>query len=137
MVDEPLDVPARALANLSELVERLPAEAQALFHRIYDLRCVTGHLTVPETMAGWVEARFGDIEAVQTQQIVKITNRITVEGTLYNPLRAARPADIVSLEDVDAAIESTRGGPFCSPETLTPEDVFGRVRGQHCLTAST
>jgi hypothetical protein len=36
---------------------------------------------------------------------------------------------------VDAAIESTRGGPFCTPETKTPEDDFGRVRGEHCLTA--
>jgi hypothetical protein len=51
-------------------------------------------------------------------------------------MRGERPLDIVSSEDVDAAIEGTRGGPFCTPETLTPEDVFGRVRGKHCLTAS-
>jgi len=78
---------------------------------------------------------------VREQQIVKVTNLITLEGSLFNPLRVARPADIVSREDVHAAIEGTRGGPFCHPETLTPEDIFGvdvpgRVRGKHCVTAS-
>jgi len=128
--------PARALAHLPELVERLSEADRQLFHRIFDLRRVTGQLSVPETMVDWVKERFGDVMAVETQQIVKITNRIMLEGMLYNPLRGERPLDVVSDEDVISAIESTRGGPFCSPEELTPEDVFGRVRGQHCLTAS-
>lgn len=136
MVTDSQSAPPRALSFLPELVDRLSTADRELFYRIFDLRRVTGQLTVPETMAGWVKERFGDVAAVETQQIVKLTNRITLEGTLYNPLRSERPLDIVSNEDVDAAIESTRGGPFCFPETLTPEDVFGRVRGKHCLTAS-
>jgi hypothetical protein len=121
---------------LPELVDRLAKADRELFFRIYDLRRVTGQLRVPETMAAWVEERFGDVAAVEKQEIVKITNRITLEGTLYNPLRGGRPLDMVSREDIEAAIERTRGGPFCAPETLTPQDVFGRVRGAHCLTAS-
>jgi len=136
MVTESQSAPRQTLSYLPELVQRLSEADRELFYRIFDLCRVTGHLTVPETMAEWVEERFGDVAAVETQQVVKITNRITLEGTLYNPLRGGRPLDIVSNQDVDAAIESTRGGPFCFPETLTPEDVFGRVRGKHCLTAS-
>jgi hypothetical protein len=127
---------AAALSELPERVDRLSPADRELFYRIFDLRRVRGRLRVPETMTGWVEERFGSVAAVETQQIVKVTNRITLEATLYNALRAERPVDMVSSEDVDAAIEGTRGGPFCTPETMTPEDDFGRVRGRHCLTAS-
>jgi hypothetical protein len=136
MVQEPQGELPQTLSQLPEIVDRLSEEDRRLFYRIYDLRRATAHLRVPETMALWVAERFGDLAAVQTQQIIKLTNRITLEGTLYNPLRGGRPADIVSNEDVHASIEGTRGGPFCSPERLTPEDEFGRVRGEHCLTAS-
>lgn len=136
MVSEPQSVPSRALSWLPERVEGLPEADRQRFYRMYDLRRVTGRLVVPETMRDWVIERFGDVAAVETQQVVQVTNRIVLEGTLYNPLRSARPLDGVSDEDVVAAIESTRGGPFCFPETMTPEDVFGRVQGQHCLTAS-
>ena len=91
MVTETQSAPRQALATLPELVERLSQADRELFYRIFDLCRVTGHLTVPETMAEWVEARFGDVAVVETQQIVKITNRITLEGTLYNPLRRGRP----------------------------------------------
>ena len=29
-----------------------------------------------------------------------------------------------------------KGDAFCHPEERTPEDVFGRVRSKHCVTAS-
>ena len=82
MVSENKSAPPRALAFLPELVERLPEAERRLFYRIYDLWRVTGRLCVPETMAGWVEERLGDVAEVETQQIVKVTNRITLEGTL-------------------------------------------------------
>ncbi len=131
----------RRIAHLDEAVKALPKSEQAILTRIFDVQKVTGRLTVPASMDDWVMEQFGDLDAVREQQIVKVTNLITLEGSLFNPLRGARPADIISREDVHAAIERTRGGPFCHPETLTPEDIFGedvpgRVRGKHCVTAS-
>lgn len=118
------------------------AEAeQMLFDRIFHVQAAAGRLVVPSSMEGWVKAVFGDVSQVQEQRIVKVTNLITLEGALFNPIRGARPTDLVPEQDVYAAIEQTRGGPFCHPEALTPEDVFaqgveGRVRGQYCVTAS-
>lgn len=136
----------RQIDDLVGYVQDLPAREQEIFYRIFDVQAVSGQLVVPESMYDWVKDRFGDVDAVRMQQIVKITNLITLEGALFNPLRRARPIDMVSQEDVCAAIEGTRGGPFCHPESLTPEDVFsahaaeeggvGRVRGKYCVTAS-
>ena len=136
----------RRISDLGEYVQGLSREDQQVFYRIFDLQTVTGQLVVPESMHAWVLDRFGDLDSVQTQRVVKITNLITLEGALFNPLRGARPIDVVSQEDVLAAIEGTRGGPFCHPESLTPQDLFsshaaeegilGRVRGKHCVTAS-
>jgi len=96
-------------------------------------------------MRHWVTTAFGSVEAVCHQRIVKVTNLILLEGTLFNPLRGVRPVELASPADVMAAIESTRGGPFCHPEELTPGDLFGdpgdaqasgRIRGKYCVTAS-
>ena len=126
----------RQVSRLEEYAAGLPDEARAIFDRIYDLRVSVGELVVPDSMRSWVESSFGSPESVGTQEIVKLTNLITMEGALFNPLRGHRPTDFAPEEDVSAAIERTRGGPFCHPEQLTPEDVFGRVKGAHCVTAS-
>ena len=80
---------------------------------------------MPPSMHSWIEERFGSVESVSTQRVVKVTNLVTMEGALFNPLRGARPLDFGVEQDALAAIERTRGGPFCNPETLTPEDVLG------------
>lgn len=140
---------ARSIAHLEQYVAELSKEDQGVFYRIFHLQTVTGRLVVPASMHGWIERAFGDVETVREQRVVKITNLITLDGALFNPLRGARPLDLTPQPDVLAAIESTRGGPFCHPETLTPEDLFGpadaerspgdtpgRVRGKYCVTAS-
>jgi len=67
---------------------------------------------------------------------VKVTNRVTLEGTLFNELRASRPLDTGVSVDLDREISATEGDPFCRPEEGTPADVFGRVEGRHATTAS-
>jgi len=126
----------REIAELGRYVAELPVAERVLFKRIFELEVVEGGLVVPESMEPWVASTFDDAQAVRQQRIVKLTNLITVEGALFNPLRAQRPSDPISEDDVAAAVEATRGGPFCHPEEFTPEDVFGRVRGKYCVTAS-
>lgn len=87
-------------------------------------------------MVPWIERQFGSLEAVVKQRVVRITNRWTFEGTLFNPLRARRPMPAAQREGPRAEIASSRGDAFCQPETSTPADVFGRVRGQHSITAA-
>ena len=131
--------PERRITNLDALVESLAPEDREIADRLFDVRTTTGRLEVPEGMRGWVEKTFGSVNAVREQRIVRVTNRVTLEGTLFNELRAARPFDVAGGGGPDALrreIEETRGDPFCAPEQMTPEDVFGRVRGSYSVTAS-
>jgi galactose-1-phosphate uridylyltransferase len=125
--------------DLDALVEGLPPEEREIADRLFDVIPTTGRLEVPEGMRGWVEKTFGSVDAVREQRIVRVTNRVTLEGALFNELRASRPFDVAGGGGPDALrreIEETRGDPFCTPEQMTPEDVFGRVRGSYSVTAS-
>lgn len=126
----------RSIINLENLLSRLSPEAQELFGRIFHIVSTVGVIEPPPPMHPWIQSRFGSVEAVLKQRIVKITNLVTMEGALFNELRARRPMEARSAEDLEKAINSQRGGPFCRPLELTPADIFGRVRGRHSITAS-
>ncbi len=128
----------RKITDLGALLGDLPPEERGLAGRIFDVISTTGRLEVPEGMRGWVEKTFGSVDAVREQKIVRVTNLVTLEGTLFNELRASRPIETAdeAAPDLRREIEDARGDPFCAPEERTPEDVFGRVRGSYSTTAS-
>jgi hypothetical protein len=128
--------PESRITELPALIENLEPEDRALANRIFDVSATTGRLDPPEVMRSWIEESFGSVEAVREQRIVKVTNRVTLQGTLFNGLRASRPLDTGVSVDLEREIEATVGDPFCHPEEGTPADVFGRVRGEHAITAS-
>jgi len=128
--------PEGRITELPALIEGLGPDVRALAQRIFDVSATTGRLDPPEAMHAWIERSFGSVEAVREQRIVKVTNRITLQGTLFNGLRASRPLDTGVSVDLEREIEATAGDPFCRPEEGTPADVFGRVKGEYAITAS-
>lgn len=126
----------RRITDLPHLIEDLPSGDRARADRTLAVCATTGRLDPPEEMHDWIERSFGSVEAVREQRVVKVTNRITLEGALFNELRASRPLDTGVNLDLEREIEKTVGDPFCSPEEGTPADTFGRIRGKHSVTAS-
>jgi hypothetical protein len=124
------------IANLEELVLALPPDDRARFGRMFKVTTTVGELKPPEAMHDWIRKYFGSLEAVRRQRIVKVTNLITLEAALFNELRASRPMEVKGVDDLEQTILSNVGDPFCKPLEGTPEDVFGRVKGKHCITAS-
>jgi hypothetical protein len=128
------------LTSLLELPDRLDAltgEARARADRLFDVRLVTGHTAPPPELEPWLASTFGSVDAVRDQVIVKVTNRATLEATLFAPLRSRRPIDGPSAaHDVAAEIAATVGDPFCDPETGTPAERGGRVRGARVITGA-
>src|SRR5262245_58510713 len=88
-----VDLIQRDIINLERLVDILPPEEQALFARLYLLGVSAGELSPPPTMHRWIERYFGGVDAVLHQRIVRVTNRVTLEGSLFNALRARRPIE--------------------------------------------
>lgn len=125
-----------SIVALDDAIASLPAGARAAADRIFAVSTTVGRLDAPAQMHPWIEKLFGSVEAVSEQRIVRVTNRVTLEGALFNDLRAMRPMEVKGGDEVRTTIESSRGDPFCHPETGTPADTFGRIRGVHGITAS-
>ena len=81
------------ITRLGEIVDSLPVGERALFQRIYAVTTTAGELRVPDSMELRVSQHFGSVEAVVNQKIVKVTNMVTSEGTLFNRLRTSRLID--------------------------------------------
>lgn len=125
-----------SIENLAEIVAALTAAERELFQRLFTVTTTTGELRIPEAMRPWVEKQFGSVAAVRRQRVVRVTNNITGEETLFNRLRAARPFDARDSTGLDDELATARRRDvFQDPLTGTPEDVFGRVSGKYCLTA--
>lgn len=127
-----------SIVELEDRIASLPPEPRAAAARIFALSTSTGTLVPPDAMRPWIEKHFGSVDAVQAQRIVRVTDRVTLEGALFNGLRALRPMAVPekTAADVAETIRASAGDPFCNVLTGTPEDDFGRVRGAHSVTAS-
>ena len=125
------------ITGLPHRIELLdPADRQRC-ERIFHVGAAQGQTVPPQAMQGWIEQHFGSLAAVRHQQIVRVTNRVTMEGALFNALRASRPVEAPGgCEDLNHAIAAATGGPFCHPERRTPSDTFGRIQGKASCTAS-
>lgn len=126
----------RSIADLESAKNALPADQKALFDRYFRVDTTVGKLEAPESMRGWIEKNFGTLEKVQNQQIVKVTNLLTMEGALFNEIRASRPMECKVNDEIRNIIQNGVGDPFCKAKEGTPSDSFGRVEGSHSITAS-
>jgi hypothetical protein len=127
-----------SIVELEERIAGLPADARAAAERIYAISATTGTLVPPDEMRPWIDKQFGSVEAVVAQRIVRVTDLVTLEGALFNELRARRPMAVPEKSGAEVAetIRSTENDPFCHPATGTPADDFGRITGSHGVTAS-
>lgn len=125
------------ISDLDSVVAALPHEEGACFERIFHLDVTSGELRPPAAMYDWLSQHFGSADAVRQQRIVKITNRFTLEGALFNSLRAQRPLQAPPAgTNVQELVENREDCDFCRAYQGTPADVFGRIKGQHSITAS-
>jgi hypothetical protein len=127
----------RRITELDSLIAALPAKDRIGFRRIFHLEVISGETAPPREMQSWLVQQFGSVDAVRRQSIVKVTNRVTLEGALFNALRAQRPLQAPpAVGDVLDHLESGKDCDFCHPQQATTADVFGRIRGRYSITAS-
>jgi len=136
--------PEHSIARLPELVAALPPDLRALCEHLFFVERAWGQAVPPETMYEWVRRHFGEVDRVREQVIVRVANRVTLESASFNPLRASRPLDNDRTSDrsPDELLEeeiAASAGPhdtFHDPLRGTTADVFGRIHGEHCVSAS-
>jgi len=141
--------------KLNEL-KKENSEMFQVFLNIFGVSTSYGKLVIPKTFRVRVREYFGSrdrdgniveseeeaVKRLEIQKIIKIYNKWTMEGALFNRLRASRPG--MRQENVDEQkkkvyklIEkSAQNCDFCKPEKYTPEDVFGRIKGKNSITGA-
>jgi len=124
------------IADLPQLIDALPADDRARARDLYDVSVGMGRLTAPPELREWLAAQFGSVEAVEVQQVVHVTDRRSLGGAIFSPLRGQRPQAPSTESAFRRLVESTRGDEFCHPETGTPADTWGRVHGRRTVTAA-
>jgi hypothetical protein len=127
------------ITTILDRIAALPDGIRQACERIFYVDVTTGYTVPPAPMEAWLEGQFGAVDDVREQTIMKITNRLTLEAALFNPLRARRPADAGGDDAaLEARIAEKLAGHdmFREPLRETPADLFGRVRGRFCITAS-
>ena len=127
-----------SIVELETRIAALSPDARAAAARIYAISTTTGTLIPPDEMRPWIEKQFGSVESVASQRIVRVTDVVTLEGALFNEVRSRRPMAVPEKSGAEVAetIRSTENDPFCHPATGTPADDFGRITGEHGVTAS-
>jgi hypothetical protein len=124
-----------SIAQIEDAYVALPHEEHTRFSRIFHVSSTEGHIVPPDAMRPWIEKQFGSVEPTLSQKIIKITNVVTLDGVLFNWLRSSRPMWRQEI-NLDDELERTGADPLADPFNGTPEDLFGRVRGKYCVTAS-
>ncbi len=120
-----------------ENLNKFTKQEKDVFDRIYNVWETHGQLVPPDEMIFWIESNFGDVDSVKNQSFLKVTNKITYEGAIFNELRTKRPVvGDANFAQVIEEIESAKNTPFSRPLVGTPADTFGRIRGEYCITAS-
>jgi hypothetical protein len=127
------------ITTLPERIAALPDQLRHACERIFHVAATAGYTEAPAAMEGWIAQHFGSVAAVREQTIVRVVNRLTLEGANFNPLRARRP---VETGGGDAALEKriaaalAAGDIFRDPLHGTTADTFGRIRGRFCVSAA-
>jgi hypothetical protein len=124
------------IADLPRLIKAMAPKPRQRAQTLFDVSVIEGLTDPPPELYAWLERHFGSVEAVRRQRIVRVTNRWSLEETLFSPLRSRRPSDAGSLSAFADEVQATVGDEFCHPETGTPADSWGRIRGKRSITAA-
>ncbi len=124
------------IINLAKYTGSLKGESKELFNRFFSTHISTGMIQPQKDMIPWIRKQFGSLAAVKKQRVVRVTNKITFEGALFNELRTKRPEVQNNSEETTNSINKSSGGNFCRPKNSTPMDIFGRVKGKKSISSA-
>ena len=110
------------ITDLPNKISSLPKQKKDLFKRFFDVTSSTGRLSLPDPMKPWVIKTFKKVDRVKSQKIVRVDNLITFEGALFNELRAERPKDAKSDDDISKVIREDKNMAFRNPAIVLSAD---------------
>ena len=86
--------------QLPALIAALPQHERELAQRLFQVVVTAGEIVPPAEMEPWLERTFGSVAATRRQTVVRVINRWTYEGAIFNPLRSRRPGSGTTQADL-------------------------------------
>ncbi len=132
--------PTDGIFGLKNRIDGLYDVDREIAARVLRVTNSWGKTNPPASMAPFLERGFGSVEKVENQPIVRVDVIPLGEGTLFNHLRSRRPG-MSSLADLDEKVQEiidsslAKGDVFANPLDGTPESTWGRLQGNHSVTA--
>lgn len=138
---------ARLPENLLKWSKAYHRKCQILwkkFHTIYLVNVREAKQIFPPSFLSEVRHWLGDndklLKEAYNQKVIHVNNYYSLEQTVFNLLRSKRPSS-KAREDIreyvhKVAAQTRRSCDFCRYKTNTAEDIFGRIEGQHSVSAS-
>lgn len=139
-IEQEIPFPTDGIFGLKGKVESFQGVEREISTRILRVSNSWGETKPPPTMAPFLEKQFGGASKVERQPIVRVDVLPLGEGTLFNAIRSRRPGMQID-ENRDKKIQGMiaesleRGDPFAKPLEGTPESTWGRVQGDHSISA--
>lgn len=126
--------------GLKKRIEGLSEREGQVASRIISVQNIEGKTVPPNSMYGFIEKQFGNVERVQNQLIVRVKVRPLMIATLFNILRSSRPGmsgnDARDKEIAEIIERNRKEDVFLAPEVSTPADSWGRIKGKFCTSAA-
>ncbi len=126
----------KRIVEIEDYIKKLSQEDQELIRRIYNIRTGKANIKIPKEIEATIKKKYGSLKKFKEQKIVRITNKITFEGSLFNELRTRIPQIKEDEKEELALIKKSEGGIFCNPLENTTESIFGRIKGKKSITAA-
>ena len=124
-----------SIEQLPGMVAGLPPDTQRVFSRIFSVDVVKSILCPPKPMLPWIESQFGSVGKVLEQPVVRVTNLVTLEQSMFNHLRSLRPRNFGRVNTAGPPAVRREADTFSDPLERTSANSFGRVEGKYCITA--
>lgn len=144
------------LEKMEKYLRETDESSYDLFKQIYHTHYEIGTQIIPDSFISKTYEYFGGrdsegnlieseenvLSRIKQQKIIKIRNKWTGEEALFNSLRADRPGIRKNYQDKEINYlkelisGSIKGCDFCNPIQHTPKDSFGRILGEHSITAA-
>ena len=137
-----------SIISLNQIIERLRPDQIESIQRIFEITTIKAGINIDGEFPQQIIQDFANNlhldneqarELIQNQLITRVYNKIEKKGALFNSLRAARPGAKTqnSISRIYQIIkESEKNCDFCKPISRTPQDIFGRIKGKHCITSA-
>jgi len=134
------------ILELDRRVGSLSSSERELVDRLFEVSAGEGELEVPPDLVASVARWYGRaddagpemaVARASRQRIVRVRDRWSGEGALFNPLRSHHPSRLEGSARWQERIDEARSDcDFCEVETRTTADPWGRVRGRHAVSAA-